>query len=240
MKSNIFERITNQIVEAIEAGAPDYSMPWHQSGKSLDCPTNAITGRAYRGLNVVTLWMDGLAAGFQTGQWATYRQWNETGAQVRKGERGTQVFFWHRREQVHQADGKDKSGQRKLGFIAKAFTVFNADQVTGYNADPVPELSETERLAGVEAFVTATGAIIGHGGDSACYIPSSDTVRMPEFKQFKTPEAYYSVLCHELTHWAGAKHRLNRQLCNRFGSQAYAIEELVALSGQSAPCLTHH
>jgi antirestriction protein ArdC len=236
MKTNIFERITNQIIDAIVAGAPEFSMPWHRTGRSLDCPTNAITGRAYRGLNVVTLWMDGQAAGFQSGQWATYRQWREHGAQVRKGERGTPVFFWQQREQAPHEQDQDESGQRQSGFIAKAFTVFNADQVTGYCPQPIPELPETERLARAEAFASATGAVIEYGGDCACYIPSRDTVQMPEFAQFRTPEAYYAVLCHELTHWSGSKHRLDRQLGNRFGSQAYAMEELVAELGAAFTC----
>lgn len=235
MKPNIFERITNQIVAAIEAGALDYSMPWHQTGKSLDCPHNAITGRAYRGLNVVTLWMDGHVAGFQTGQWATYRQWNEHGAQVRKGERGTPVFFWQQRGNgdTEHDDGEDR---RRLGFIAKAFTVFNVEQVDGYTPDAIPELSDTERHARAEGFIRQVGATIQHGGDRAYYSPGLDTIQMPEFRQFKTSNGYYATLAHELIHWSGAKHRLDRNLSNRFGSADYAMEELIAELGAAFTC----
>lgn len=235
MKTNIFERITNQIVDAIEAGTPDYVMPWHRTGKSLDCPTNAITGRAYRGLNVVTLWMDGHTAGFQTGQWATYRQWNENGAQVRKGERGAPVFFWQQRDNGDAEQGGQEE-RRRFGFIAKAFTVFNADQVDGFTPDAMPGLSEDDRDARAEDFVRQVGATIQHGGDRAYYSPGYDSVQMPEFSQFKTSTAYYSVLAHELTHWTGAKHRLDRNLSNRFGSEDYAMEELIAELGSAFTC----
>ena len=235
MKTDIFERITNQIVQAIEVGAPDYSMPWHRTGKSLDCPTNAITGRAYRGLNVITLWMDGHTAGFQTGQWATYRQWSEHGAQVRKGERGAPVFFWQQRVDgdTEQDGGKQR---RQFGFVAKAFTVFNTDQVDGFTPDAIPVLSEDDRHARAEEFVRQLGATIEHGGDRAYYSPGYDSVRMPEFSQFKTSTGYYTTLAHELTHWTGAKHRLDRDLSNRFGSSDYAMEELVAELGAAFTC----
>jgi len=145
------------------------------------------------------------------------------------------VFFWERRVGADTSEGEDED-QRRSRFIAKAFTVFNIDQVCGYRPAPIPQLSETERLARAESFALATGATIAHGGDCACYISASDTVQMPAFSQFKTPEAYYSVLSHELTHWTGAAHRLDRQLGGRFGLQAYAMEELVAELGAAFTC----
>jgi antirestriction protein ArdC len=235
MQKNIFERITNQIADAIESGAPDYVMPWHKTGQSLECPINAVTGRAYRGVNVLTLWLQGSAAGFESGQWATYRQWSESGAQVRKGERGSQVFFWQQREKASEAadDGDDR---RRLGFVAKAFTVFNADQVDGFSALPVPVLSESDRNAQAEQFVRNLGAAIEHRGDRAFYSPGYDRIHMPDFGQFKSPSGYYSVLAHELTHWTGAKHRLDRNLGTRFGSADYAMEELIAELGAAFTC----
>lgn len=141
MKSTIFERITNQFADAIETGAPDYIMPWNRAGKLLDCPTNAFTGRAYRGLNILTLWMDGESAGFETGKWATYRQWSQNGAQVRKGERGAPVFFWQKKE-VADISSDEGDDRRRLGFFARAFTVFNADQIEGYAPEVDGDLEE--------------------------------------------------------------------------------------------------
>ena len=54
---------------------------------------------------------------------------------------------------------------------------------------------------------------------------------MPSFSAFRSPEAFYCVLAHELTHWTGAKARLDLDLSGRFGSDAYAMEELVAELG---------
>jgi antirestriction protein ArdC len=235
MKLSIFERITNQIVETIESGAGDYIMPWHRVGKALDCPTNAITGRAYRGLNVLTLWIDGETAGFATGRWATYRQWSEHGAQVRKGERGTPVFFWQKRN-TDSADQSDGDDRRRAGFVAKAFTVFNADQVNGAPPETTPVLSDDLRIAEADAFVRRVGADIRHGGDRAYYSPGFDHVQMPEFGQFKSAAAYYATLAHELIHWSGAEHRLDRKLGSRFGSGDYAMEELIAELGAAFTC----
>jgi antirestriction protein ArdC len=179
--------------------------------------------------------MDGQAAGFQTGQWATYRQWHEHGAQVRKGERGTPVFFWQQRNR-EETDNNSAARQRRGGFIAKAFTVFNADQVDGFTPNMQPALPESAREARAEHFVRKVGAMVRHGGDQAYYAPGSDTIQMPEFSQFKSATGYYSTLAHELTHWTGAKHRLDRRLDNRFGSEAYAIEELIAELGAAFTC----
>ena len=49
-------------------------------------------------------------------------------------------------------------------------------------------------------------------------------------------EGYYSTLLHELTHWAGAEHRLNRKKGKRFGDENYATEELVAELGAAFLC----
>jgi Zincin-like metallopeptidase len=45
-----------------------------------------------------------------------------------------------------------------------------------------------------------------------------------------------STLCHELCHWTSPESRCHRQLGQRFGDQAYAIEELVAELGAAFLC----
>jgi antirestriction protein ArdC len=79
-----------------------------------------------------------------------------------------------------------------------------------------------------EDFVKATRADVRHGEGSAYYRPSADFVMMPGFITFKSADHYYATLFHELGHWTGSEKRLNRDLKNRFGSEAYAAEELVA------------
>ena len=162
-------------------------------------------------------------------EWATYRQWNELGAQVRKGERSTIVVFWKffDSETEELQEDTDETPARPRWF-ARAYHVFNAAQVDGYQATPEKQLPESERIAQAEAFFNAIPATIQYGGGRAYYSPSGDYIQMPPFAQFKSAEKYASVLCHELSHWSGAKSRLNRDLSGRFGDASYAMEELVA------------
>lgn len=230
VKPTIYETITNQIVTAIEDGADLYKMPWHRSRNDITNPRNVVTSRSYRGLNIVTLWMIAEAKQYASGTWATYQQWAEKGAQVRKGEKAASVFFWKKLSDGEQ-EQQDEEDARRASFVARAYSVFNADQVDGFAAPATPVLSEEERIAEAEAFFSKIPATVEIGGNQACYMPGADRVQMVPFSQFVTPAAYYSVLAHELTHWTGAKSRLNRDLSGRFGSESYAVEELVAELG---------
>src|SRR4051812_15002746 len=93
-RADIYTRITAQIVAAIEAGAGEYRMPWHGSDPSIARPINVASGKAYRGVNRLALWIAAQSAGYPSGVWGTYRCWQALGAQVRKGERATTVVFW--------------------------------------------------------------------------------------------------------------------------------------------------
>lgn len=233
MKASIYETITSQIVTAIEEGAGLYKMPWHRARADITNPVNVTSGRSYRGLNIVTLWMIAEARQYGSGSWATYQQWQEKGAQVRKGEKSASVFFWknlNEWQDSEQAAGSSEEDCNRTRFVARAYNVFNAEQVDGYEAPAMPELSEKERIARAEAFFAAIPAKITDG-TRACYIPSEDRVEMVPFDRFKEAKGYYSVLAHELTHWSGAKQRLDRDLSGRFGSESYGIEELVAELG---------
>ena len=244
MGQTLFNRVTDRIVAAIEAGPGRFSLPWHRSGSALHLPGNASSGRIYSGINVVTLWVMAEAGGYNTGRWATYRQWQDLGAQVRRGEKGVSVVFWQQRGQAEphgaglEKGGGDENdpGSRRGGFVARSYVVFNADQVDGFVGEEPMHLSEGERLLAVENAVAATGASIRHGGDAAWFSPGQDVIQMPDFGRFRGREAYYAVLAHELTHWTGTKHRLDRQLTGRFGSEAYAMEELVAELGAAFAC----
>lgn len=233
--SELFERVTLQIVNAIEAGAGDFQMPWHRWGQASGSPINAVSGRSYRGINTLLLWASSELAGFPTGRWATYRQWASAGAQVRKGETSTAVVFWktaaNDKRSTDQGDDKHRAGAR---FIARVYSVFNAAQVDGADQSHPPlVLTPGERIASAEAYFSSLGATLRYGGDRACYVPIADEIRMPQFEQFRDAEGFYSVLGHEHVHWSGADHRLARDLKGRFGTDAYAIEELVAELGSA-------
>jgi antirestriction protein ArdC len=114
--------------------------------------------------------------------------------------------------------------------------VFNAAQVDNYEKKPANLLPESERIAQADAFFNALPTTIKHGGDRAYYSPAGDYIQMPPFAQFKSAEKYASTLLHELSHWSGARSRLNRDLSGRFGDASYAMEELIAQISASFLC----
>lgn len=224
-----FERITASIIEAIEAGAANYRMPWTYSGGAIELPINAISRRGYRGVNVLLLWAAAQQKGYESGRWATFQQWRAAGAQVRSGERGTLVVLWKPRGDNHS---KEEEEPQQIRYLCRSFFVFNADQVDGA-PPPMQRRPHHFRREEAERFFRAIPAEVREVGDRACYVPSTDTILLPAFDQFRSADAYYGVLAHELVHWTGVPQRLNRDLEGRFGSEAYAIEELVAELGSA-------
>lgn len=231
-RGDIYQRVTDQIVAMIEAGAGKFEMPWH---RAAGVPINASSRKPYRGVNTVMLWAAAQAAGYPSDIWATFKQWKEMGANVRKGERATSIVFWKISDpkDKEEGDADDAAGQeqRRSRALARGYAVFNAAQVDGYTAPVIPLLPAAERLDHAEAFFAGLGADIRHGGPIACYVPSRDQIRMPAFEIFRSGVAYYGTLAHEATHWTGHETRCARDLRNRFGDEAYAAEELVAEIG---------
>jgi antirestriction protein ArdC len=238
-RSDVYEAITNRVIAAIEEGAGEWQMPWHRSG--VRRPLNAHTKKPYRGVNVVALWAAADAHGYGSGIWATYKQWRELEAQVRKGERASLIVFWKELEREVE-DEETGERQRKKTLFARASWVFNADQVDGWAPPAAPGRNLVEAIEQAEAFTAAAGADVRYGGDRAYYRRSDDHVQMPERERFtgsatSTPtETYYATLLHELTHWTGHESRLDRDLSGRFGNEAYAMEELVAELGAAFLC----
>lgn len=231
-KTDIYEKITAQIIEAIEVGCDKFELPWHTFGV---LPTNASNNRRYRGVNTLALWAVASHRGYNTNLWATYQQWHELGAQVRRGEKCATVVFWkfydEDRESEDDAPGETSETGRRC--FARAYHVFNADQVDGFTVPEMPTLPEAQRIQRAEDFFQNTGIRIVEKGARACYDPQSDEVHMPPFALFKKADYFYSTLGHEAIHAAGSPARCNRQLGNRFGSELYAAEELVAELGSA-------
>jgi len=230
-RADVYTRITAEIIAAIEAGTTTWRMPWHHDGSSIARPINLASSKCYRGINRLALWMAATSRVYTSGLWGTYKQWHAAGAQVRKDERATTVVLWKEVKSAKQREDREDGEQDDSGdchkMFARAFWVFNEQQVDGYQAKTmaVAALSDTERLAHAEAFIANLGVNSIFGGSEAYYVPSTDTVHMPPFALFRDAASFYGTWIHENGHAAGAKHRLDRDLSGRFGSAAYAADE---------------
>jgi antirestriction protein ArdC len=233
-KSNeVMEAVASRIIASIEAGIVNGE--WKKSWAGGAIAMNAVTGNQYRGGNLIALWVFG--EDFKSGYWATYRQWQSIGAQVRKGETGIRLIKW---SPVPCKDhGPDERCQSCGKMVPNVFTVFNAAQVDGWDGNPENIRNEDERLADAEDFIKATGAAIEHSDEGrAYYRPSTDSITLPRFESFTDAEAYYATAAHELIHWTGAESRLNRDMEGKWGDDSYAGEELVAELGSAMLCAT--
>ena len=220
----IYETTTRAIIEEMERGAVPWVRPWKTDRRNTGSvmPGNAITGRSYSGINVPILWASADSNGYPSHAWMTFKQAQDHGAHVRKGERGTHVVF----TKPLVFKGEDDEIEKRS--MLREYTVFNVAQIEDFTATETPLPPEPERHAAVEVFITATKADIRHGGDKACFIPAIDLVNLPPASSFKSIEPYYATVLHELGHWSGHKPRLDRDLSARFGTRAYAAEEMVA------------
>ncbi len=242
-KVDAYQAVTDAIIEAIEAGGAQWSRGWlmNAAGNPL-----RVTGDQYRGINAFLLGLISGARGFTSPTWMTFKQAIDLGGGVRKGEKSSPVVFYKQLQVEREATDGAEEGESDTIRMARLYRVFNVDQIDGLPerfklAEPDVELPAKDRNEAAEAVLRATGARISEdGGNNAFYNIGSDSVHMPKFERFLSTDDYLATLAHELCHWTGAKHRLDRPQANSFGTPAYAQEELVALSGQSAPCLTHH
>lgn len=222
-------RITQEIIARLEAGTKPWIKPWR--GVAVSRPLRAC-GTPYRGMNVFWLWMVADMCGYASPFWMTYNQAQKLGAQVRKGEKSTiAVFYKSYTREVEAAETGETSEEARR--VLKAYPVFNADQVDGlperFHPAATLELVEPEgREQELDTFFAAIPAELRHQGDEAYYEPVADRITMPPAHLFSGFDHYYATLAHELSHWTGHASRLDRDLRNRFGSQAYAAEELIA------------
>ncbi len=235
-----YSEITEQIIAALEVGTPPWRQPWDNAKAGGPCmPQNAATGVRYRGINVLTLGMSPLA--FMTGdpRWATYKQAQERGWQVKKGAHGVTGFFYKRIEADRTDNAGPDEGEGGKWFpLLRSFTLFHASQIEGIPSYLPLTVAEAPWRApdSAETIVRNSRAIIRIGGERAFYSPSTDHIQMPPQRAFRSPAAWASVQLHELSHWSGIGTRLNRDLSGSFGSADYAREELRAEIGQVMIC----
>src|SRR5437879_4067800 len=152
-KQDVYRKVTDAIVNAIEQGAGNWRMPWHTSGKFAFSPVNITSRKPYRGVNTLCLWAAAQQKGYERGEWGTYNQWQERGAQVRKGEKATTVVFWKfANSAVDSQDGEEQTTTGSRLLFTRGYSVFNAAQVDGYTPKSDALTSIEERIERADAF----------------------------------------------------------------------------------------
>jgi antirestriction protein ArdC len=245
-KKDLYAQVTDSIIAMMEEGTTSH-INWVRTGHGIPC--NHQTGIPYRGVNVLLLWAEAMMRGYSSDRWLTYKQAADMGGQVRKGEKSVQCIFFKtlERETENESDDAEKADFPR---VIRAFWLFNLDQIDGIEApQSIGQLDEFQQIEAAEAVLRRCGAVIREEGEKAFYRPAIDEIHLPQRNRFASEIEFYSVALHELTHWSGAKHRLARDFSGRFGTQAYAFEELVAELGSaflnaelgfSATTIPHH
>src|ERR1700688_3932859 len=238
MRTDVYDKITNQIVAELKKGVRPWHRPWNaeHAGGRIIRPLRA-NGIPYQGINVLMLWSEAMEKGYAAALWMTYKQSLDLGAHVRKGETGSLVVYADKivRTETDAATGEES--ERAIPFM-KGYTVFNVEQIDGlpehYYAKPAPRTETVQRIEHAEKFFAATGANVRHGGTMAYYSVTHDVVQMPPFESFRDAECCYATLVPEGTHWTPHPSRLNRDFGRkRVGDEGYPGEELVADLGSA-------
>jgi antirestriction protein ArdC len=234
-QNDIYARITGKIIADLENGNLTWRKPWNS-----DQLTGQVTRPLrwndipYSGINTLMLWGTAAEQGFTSPYWMTFKQAQELKANVRKGEKGTQVVYADKITREEE-DPNGETSTRQIPFL-KCYTVFNASQIDGLSENfykkpesaPVSTMSRNQEL---ETFFAQTKADI-YTGHQASYSIMTDRVQMPAFESFNRVESYYAVLAHEITHWTRHPTRLDRDFGRKhYGDAGYAQEELVAELG---------
>lgn len=237
---DIYARITDRIVADLANGVKPWMQPWNGANMAgrVTRPLRH-NGQPYQGMNVLLLWSEGMARGFTSCMWMTFKQALELGGAVRKGETGSTVVFASRFKKS-ETDGSGNEVDREIPFV-KAYSVFNVEQIDDlpehYHARPAPTSDPMERIEHADRFFRNTAALIRHGGSQAYYSPVMDYIQMPPFETFRDAGAYVATLSHEATHWTAHPSRINRDL-SRYSKDRTerAREELIAELGSCFLC----
>jgi antirestriction protein ArdC len=238
---SLYDEVTRRIISELEAGRFPWVQPWGKAGASAPgLPRNAVTGARYSGINVLLLWGAAISGGYTQQVWLTFKQALAAGGSVRKGEHGTTIVYADRfTPEGEKAKAIETGDDAKSIPFLKRYTVFNVTQCEGLregmavNAAPSPEC---DLIPHAERLIKATAADFRVGGDMAFYVPSADYIQVPPQPAFRDQINYYRTCFHELSHWTGHGSRLNRDQSGRFGTHAYAREELCAEMGSAFIC----
>jgi antirestriction protein ArdC len=221
------QECANRILAELEKGVKPWVRPWDpEKAGGPQAPFNPVTGKRYHGINVLILGMDMRA--FQRGdpRWMTYQQAHEKHWQVRKGEKSTTIFF----TKPYEVEDDEAEDGRKKVRVLKHYAVFHASQIEGIPPYEAPGFEEAPwtRPEAADIILRNSGVRLCIGGDRAFYSPATDHIQLPPERAFRGPTEYFTTALHELAHSTGHPSRLNRDLKTRYGSAAYAMEELRA------------
>ena len=183
-QSELYQSVTDRIIAALEAGTAPWVRPWKSDRSGGSMPHNAITGRPYHGINVPLLWMAETANGYASPQWLTFKQAEERGGHVRKGEKGTQIVFWRFR-QVRDSE----TGDVRMVPMLRTYYVFNVAQCEEIEPPARRNVREPIGPTQIDAYIASTGATITHGGDRAFYSTRTDAITVPHRESFRTLHA---------------------------------------------------
>lgn len=220
---DIYAAITDRIIAQMDQGIIPWQKPWISSGKAI----SHATGKPYSLLNQMLLG--------RPGEYITFRQCQEAGGHIKKGEKSSLVVFWKWIEQEDEETGETK----EVPFL-RYYNVFHIDQCEGIQAKYTTEAHFPDGASTVETaqeiiydYLEREGVKLTHSeGDRAFYRPSTDEIILPLRKQFVSTAEYYGTVFHELTHSTGHPSRLDKVAA--FGSDVYSKEELVAEIGAAA------
>lgn len=221
-KVNIYETVTNRIIEQLDKGI----IPWHKPWTGTAGAWSRSTGKAY---SLINQW------GMPKGEYATFNQIKKEGGKVNKGSHGYMVIFF-KPTVIEETDPVTNEKKKKTIPLLKYYTVFNIEKQTdleikhsrgavGAGAEPLEALEAIK-----DDYLTRSGVGFENvKGNEAFYRPSTDSVTVPLLEQFTGIEEYYSTVFHELAHSTGHPSRLNRlKATAHFGNKDYGKEELVA------------
>ena len=240
------EQFKNEVVDSMKKNNGRWEKMF---GDNIDA-INSVTNNRYNGINQFMLSFKSESKKYKNNIWASYKQWQSIGGQVKKDSKGTGIVFYKPAKYVSKKTGNsvpagtilDSTTAKKTWSVLRASTVFNVSQVDLTNSEyeiPVKKSGKQYSIDAIDSFINSTNVTIKHDDNNRCfYVPSKDYINMTPkefFKDTKDSDAtvnYYSVLFHELTHSTGHESRLNRK--DKFDNdhtKSYAFEELVAETG---------
>ena len=214
------EQAAKRVIEQIGEDKAPWQKGWDKATGADQPPYNPVSGKRFKGLNSIVLRSVAEERGYSDPRWMTYNTANKVGAKIRKGERGTRVEYLRfppKGEDKAKSDAGDKAGkeQEQRRITHQTYVVFNAEQVEKMPALELqqPKQPRQEEVCErAERLLQASGANIEQkDSDWSYYNAGTDKIVLPEQKDFKSPEAYYSQAVHELGHWTGHESRLNRE-----------------------------